>query len=361
MTEFSPSRLRLARERHRLFQRDLAKRCGVTPQTVSNWEGGRTAPSDADVATISKTLSFPVGFFYRVPIDPLPPGSASFRARTKMSARDRNAALSAGDLARELADWIEERFELPAVRLPDLSGQNPELAARLIRTEWMLGGRPIPNMIHLLESSGVLVFSLAQDCRDLDAFSFWWGSRPIVLLNTMKSAERSRIDAAHELFHLVAHREETGKKEEEEADVFAGVFLMPEEDVLGRISRVAGIRQLIDKKTRWGVSLAALVVRLHRLGRLSDWQYRSLFIEISKQGYRRAEPCSVPRERSMLLSKVFDFLQSRGINARKVASELDWPADQLHELLFGLGAAMLPLEGGAGGSPRRENEHLRLV
>ena len=33
----------------------------------------------------------------------------------------------------------------------------------------------------------------------MDAYSFWRRGVPYVFLNTMKSAERSRMDAAHEL------------------------------------------------------------------------------------------------------------------------------------------------------------------
>lgn len=361
MSDFSPSRLRLARERRRLLQKEFARRCQVNPQTVSNWESAATVPSAQAVAKIASVLSFPEAFFYRPEIDRLPDGAASFRARTRIPARHKHAALAAGELARELAGWIEERFELPPVRLPDLKGYPPDVAAQVVRTEWLIGERAVPNMIHLLESRGVLVFSLAQDCQEIDAFSFWADGRPIVLLNTLKSPERSRADAAHELFHLIAHTEETGKKEEFDADSFAGAFLMPSGDVLQRIARVASLQQLIEAKKRWGVSVAALVYRLHRLEIISDWQYRQLFVELSRRGYRRHEPDSLDRERSALLAKVFDSLRASGLRVRHVADELAWPAEQLSEFLFGLGATILPVEGGGCGGRTNQRNHLRLV
>lgn len=361
MGEFNPERLQLARERRRLFRKELAARCEVTPQTVSNWELGLTTPVPEAIARIASELGFPEKFFTLPELDRLPEGAANFRARTKLSARDKHAALAAGDLARELAVWIESRFELPPVRLPDLKEYSPELAAQVIRTEWMLGERSIPNMVHLLESRGVLVFSLCQDCQELDAFSFWSGPRPIVLLNTMKSPERSRIDAAHELFHLVAHTEETGKKEEEDSDLFAGIFLMPKGDVLKHIPKVISLQQLAQSKQRWGTSLSSLVYRLHKLEKLSDWQYRTLFVELSKRGYRTNEPNSIPREQSMLLTKVFDSLRSQGIGLRQVAVDLGWPLPQLQEFLFGLGATMMSVEGGGSGGGPGQRDHLRLV
>jgi Zn-dependent peptidase ImmA (M78 family) len=334
----------------------------MAAQTVSNWESAVNVPSPEAIERFASELNFPPEFFFLPDLDRLPEGAANFRARTKVPARQKRAALAAGDMARELASWIEARFELPPVRLPELHGQSPDLAARVIRTEWLLGHRPIPNMIHLLESRGVLVFSLAQDCHEIDAFSFWSGARPIVLLNTMKSAERSRADAAHELFHLVAHREETGKKEEQDSDEFSGAFLMPEGDVLNQVPRVVSMQQLIQIKQRWGVSVAALVYRLHKLKKLTDWQYRTLFVELSKRGYRSEEPNSRPRDGSMLLTKVFESLRETGVTPRRVAAELCWPLQQLNEFLFGLGATMLEFEGGgSGGKGPGKRDNFRLV
>ncbi len=361
MSSFSPVRLQIARERRKLFRKELAALCEVTPQTVSNWETGKTEPLPEAISRIASELDFPDRFFMQPEFDRLPEGAANFRARTKLAARDKHAALAAGDLACELAAWIENRFELPPVRLPDLKGYPPELAAQVVRTEWLLGERSIPNMVQMLESRGVLVFSLCQDCQELDAFSFWSGPRPIVMLNTMKSPERSRIDAAHELFHLLAHTEETGKEEEEDSDTFAGIFLMPKGDVLRQIPRILSLQHLIQVKQRWGTSLASLVYRLHKLEKLSDWQSRTLFIELSKRGYRTSEPNSIPREQSTLLSKVFEALRSQGLTLRHVAADLAWPLPQLQELLFGLGATMMGVEGGGGSSGPGQKNHLRLV
>ena len=54
-------------------------------------------------------------------------------------------------------------------------------------------------MLHVLEAKGVRVFSLAENTRNVDAFSSWREERPFVFLNMQKTAERSRFDAAHEL------------------------------------------------------------------------------------------------------------------------------------------------------------------
>jgi Zn-dependent peptidase ImmA (M78 family)/DNA-binding XRE family transcriptional regulator len=363
MAVFNPTRLLLAPERRGLLAKDLASKCQVTPQTVTHWESGETRPSEELIVRIAEVTGFPLAFFSLGDIDSLPEGSVTFRARSRIPARQKRSALAAGTLARELTIWIEQRFDLPKVSLPDLTDQPPDLVARIIRAEWMLGDKPIPNMIHLLESRGVFVLSLAEDVHELDAFSFWSGKRPIVLLNTMKSAERSRMDAAHELMHLLAHREETDKSEEEEANKFAGAFLMPKESLFANAPRIPALPQLIDAKRRWGVALAALVVRLHEVGILSDWQYRMLFIDLSKRGYRTREPNPIPqRESSTLLAQVFRFLAGQNIKPATVARELAWNRKQIEELIFGLGATLISVDGGRHRAATREKEnHLRLL
>jgi len=85
-------------------------------------------------------------------------------------------------------------------------------------------------MIHLLESKGVRVFSLAIDAREVDAFSTWKAETPMVFLNTFQNFEHSRYDAAHELGHIgscIGHATPNGREAEREADLFASAFLMP--------------------------------------------------------------------------------------------------------------------------------------
>src|SRR6185437_11273369 len=108
----------------------------------------------------------------------------------------------------------------------------------------------------------------AEDTKRVDAFSFWKGERPLIFLNTFKSPERSRFDAAHELGHLVLHKHggpKQGRSAEHEAHLFAASLLMPSEDVLAVIPFVRSLDQIVNWKSRWGVSVAALAYRLHKL------------------------------------------------------------------------------------------------
>jgi Zn-dependent peptidase ImmA (M78 family) len=268
-----------------------------------------------------------------------------------MSAVQRDMALSQGALALHLNRWLEEKFELPAPSVPELSREKtPEAAAEALRREWGLGNTPIRNMVHLLESKGVRIFSLSVKALEVDAFSMWQAETPFVFLNTQKSAEHSRFDCAHELGHLVLdkHAACQGRESERRADAFASAFLMPRASILAHVPKFSTIEQLVKLKRNWGVSVAALAYRYHALGLLTDWHYRSIYINLAKNGYSKSEPAPVAHEASQLLAKAFTALSAEGVHRQQIAKELRLPLAELDDLLLGLTFGRI--EGGRQGS-----------
>jgi len=350
---FNPSRLTLARKRRGLTMTKLAAAVGVDPRSISGYEKGEFSPDDDRLAKLSAVLGFPEAFFFGDDLDEPTPDIASFRALSRMTAGQRDTALGSGAIALMLNGWIESRFELPSPDLPDLSQEaDAEAAAMALRQQWALGELPVKNMVHLLESKGVRVFSLSVDASEVDAFSMWRQSTPFVFLNTKKSAEHSRFDAAHELGHLVLHRHGSpqGREAEIQANAFASAFLMPRATVLAYAPRVATIDHLVKLKKYWSVSAAALTYRLHVVGALTDWHYQSLYIELSSRGYRKREPDEGQRESSQILQKVFAALRNESISKGDIASELCVSVEELDQLVFGL--ALTALKGGGARSKR---------
>ena len=344
--------------------RRLAELIGVEPRSVSAYEKREFSPDTDKLQEISKVLRFPTSFFFGDDLKEPSPQSASFRALSRMTASQRGMAHGAGAIALLLNEWIEERFELPAVNLTDLSRgeRDPEAAAAAIRQQWALGELPVKNMVHLLESKGVRVFSLSMDAVEVDAFSMWYDDKPFVFLNTLKSAEHGRFDAAHELAHLVLHRHggPQGQEAEREAHAFAAAFLMPRASVLARPPRFATTDSLVKLKKDWIVSVAALAYRLHTVGILSEWHYRQLYIDMSSRGYRTSEPEGAPRETSQLLEKVFAALREEGVSKKEVAEQLHIFPEEIEQLVFGLTVTGLPTALGPPSLTARRAQ-LRLV
>lgn len=255
-----------------------------------------------------------------------------------MTAARREAALAAGSIGFLISDWVRDRFDTPRPAVPNLSSRSPEEAAQTLRQEWGIGEKPVANMIQLLEAKGVSVFSLAENTAEVNAYSLWRKDIPYVFLNTFKTAESSRFDAAHELAHLVMHQDGKvrGREAEDQADQFASAFLMPRASVVASLPRVIDVNQLIHLKKKWGVSLAALAHRSHKLAIISDWRYRDLYIEITKQGFHRNEPNAIPREVSFVWQKVLNALWAEGTTQNDIANAISVPDQEVSDLLFGV-------------------------
>jgi Zn-dependent peptidase ImmA (M78 family) len=343
---------------------ELAQRTGRTYRALTKLESGQSEPNPETVAALSEALAFPEDFFYATAPELLLAPNASFRAFTRMTQRQRDAALGAGSLALELSRWVEDRFELPDPDVPDvpISDFKPEAAAAAVRAAWGLGERPIRNMVHLLESKGVRVFSLREKCVEIDAFSVWRDNRPFVFLNSMKTAEHGRFDAAHELGHLVMHRRDQpqGRQYESEADQFASAFLMPASDVKAAGAGISTLGGLVTLKARWLVSVSALAYRMHALELLTKWHYHSICVQISKLGFRKREPNPISRETSLVLQKVFSALRAEGVSRPQIARDLRLHPDDVSALVFGL--VVTGLDGGKMEPPSTPpRADLRLV
>lgn len=334
---FNPSQLRLARKRRALTLTKLAEQSGVSLRSLTSYENGRQPPNTENLDKLASALSVPSTFFSRETVETIPVAAASFRKLSKTSATRRDAVLANASLTVQFFGTVATRFRLPEPEIPSLDKLAPAEAAELVRHRWELGDRPVANMIHLLEAKGVRVAALGHEYTDIDAFCFFRDSIPYVFLNTSRSAERQRFDAAHELGHLVLHGEQdmdpsSSKEREAQANEFAANFLMPSSRVLSQSMRAASIDRILAARSFWKVSAMAMTHRLHELNLLSDWQYRTTCIELSDRGYRSSEPGGISAESSQLLRKVM-FGSANKVTIATAARSLDLEADDVVEFV----------------------------
>lgn len=347
MTE---SRITLARMYRGLNKRELAEAVNVSPRAITGFEKGETKPSTDTMERIAAALRFPVSFFELPEVDLPQPSAVSFRARRRMSRKQRDQAISSSAFGIGFSDWLDKNFDLPSVDIPDLSGMHPEEAATMLRSIWKLGEMPIADMISTLEAHGVRVFSITEASLAVDAYSFWNESngRPFVFLTTAKSGERRRMDAAHELGHLCMHRkidlEEETREIEREADTFASAFLMPRSGFISSVPRGCTLSDFLRIKQVWKVSLAACVYRAHALGLLTDWQYRNMFKTMSSNGMRKEEPLPMIPERSQVATKVIDLERQEFGSIEEIIRETGIPHSLIQSITFS--SPGVAIEGG---------------
>lgn len=339
---FEETRLKLARARRGLTAKALAEQAGVSVDTIKRLEKGQNKPEPHTIAKLAEALDYPEVFFFGSKVDTIDPSAVSFRSFSKMTARERDASLGAGTVGLMLSAWVEERFGLPEPELLDLSYESdPEIAATHMRQHWSLGQQPIADLLALLEVKGIRLFSLTENTASVNAFSFWRGGRPYMFLNNFKTPESSRYDAAHELAHLVMHMHgdpKKGRNVEREANAFASAFLMPTEDVLARIPARVTTDTIIRAKARWRVSAMAMAYRLHQLKCLSEWQYKSICIDLTRRGYRTGEPSGIAREKSKVWRQVLTMLWQERVTKADIARELGLPLREIEGLIWSLTA-----------------------
>lgn len=346
--QFNPTRLKLARIRKKMTFKALAEAIGMSAKMVSMHEKEDCLhePHEQTIIAFAKALNYPESFFFGEDIEELDPTIISFRSLKKMKASQEYAAIGAGQLALIINSYFESNFNLPKVALPDLRNFQPETAAEAIRDYWGLGTKSIRNVVHLLEMKGVRVYSLAENTIDVDAFSFWKDNTPFILLNTQKSGERSRFDAAHELGHLLLHRHGSpqGNDLEREADQFASAFLMPKSSILASKPAFPSLDSIIQLKKNWLVSTMALIVRMKNVGAITEWQYRNLMVEASRKGLKTYEINGIKREKSLVIEKVLSTLAAQNITLPIIGKRLNLPLDEISNLLFKFGVI-------SGGTP----------
>jgi len=82
----------------------------------------------------------------------------------------------------------------------------------------------------------------------------------------------------------------------------------------------------------------ALAYRLGHFDRpmLTEWQYRSICIELGKRGYRSGEPDGIARESSVVWGKILAELWSDRKNLKDLADDLLLPVGEVEMLLSGI-------------------------
>jgi hypothetical protein len=113
---------------------------------------------------------------------------------------------------------------------------------------------------------------------------------------------------------------------------------------LAEVPYGATLKQIVKAKKRWKVSAFNLAKRSHKLGLLSEWQYRSICIELSKRGKKNEPQPMKARETSQVLDKVFRTLKAEGMSKADVARELALPIEEMNKSIFGL-LSLQALEG----------------
>jgi Zn-dependent peptidase ImmA (M78 family)/transcriptional regulator with XRE-family HTH domain len=351
MAPFDPRRLALARCAAGKTKSDLARDLGLSPASISQYEAGNTTPRPGVIAELALLLAVDPAYFQRMPgRREVSPASRSFfrslRA-TRQFERDEADALS--EHVYDVIAFVESRATLALPDLPslpvrrDATRTQVEEFAAAVRTQWSVAeGRPIANVVRLMESRGVFVCRPPGVSGRVDAFSRWFDTRPLVVLSDDKQDKaRSRFDATHELGHLVMHHEPefSDRMQERQAHAFAAAFLMPAGEVTDHLPvrppRLDDWEALQQAQRRWGVSIAALLYRAKELGTLTDSAFRRAMTRYNdlKLGAADGRALGTPETPQLLSEAVKIVMRHNRWGFEEFASQLCFTPRQLTAVL----------------------------
>ena len=351
---FMGSRLAEARRARGITASDLASMVEVSVQSLSKYENEHQTPRWDTVERLARTLGMPSQYFFRPSPDE---DQKPVFWRSKLSAQsvDLDRAEVRLRWLKEMVDYLGSFFDFPRLALVDLDvPADPtrittdfiEEAANAVRAEWSAVQGPLPDVIEKVEASGILVSRIHVHAEKVDAFSQWsdrFGIPFLMLSRDKASAARQRFDALHELAHILLHRgvkqehlnnRATYKLFEKQADTFASFMLLPERDFVDELYAPT-LDGMLSLKPRWGVSVAAMIMRCQSLDLLDEFSSKRLWMNYTRRGWRKGEPFDgkMEKEKPHLIRRSFEMLLEEGVQTvGDIRNALPFPAEDLEEL-----------------------------
>lgn len=362
MSNFNGERLKLARIYRNMTASELADKIGVTRQAVMQYEKNESNPKLETEFTIITTLHFPRDFFYKENSNILPVENTFFRALSSTKKIDLQTQEEKTKMIVYIYEFLSRFFNYPKLDLPDEDinvnledKNNIEDIAMKLRNYWGVGEQPIENMVNLLENKGIIVSTLNIGKKKIDAFTQAHKIEGkdrycVVLSNDKQSVARRNFDAAHELGHIVLHKNieklsemslEEQRELEEQANCFAAAFLLPKNKFFNELVQPLNLEYYKELKKKWKVSIAAMVMRARQLGRINNSQYVDLVKNMNYRKWRTREPLDNQwkLQQTILFKKSIDMLKNNNIlSASQFVYEigkfgLPMYAEDLEELL----------------------------
>jgi len=302
-TEQVNTRIRKQREAMRMTVSQLAGRVGVSRNTITNYEAGKTEPSAGDLVRLTGALGCSISDLLQG--ETTPPPRFAFRAHSPLR-KDPAITVSARKYLRaydEIEEIMDSRLcgklrKFTCDNDGPLTDREIEMEANTLRQMTGIHDTGPENITSMLEGLGVRTLFFEYDGKGLEGLSTIQGDMILVMLRHRKKVvERTIFSAAHELGHLVLHpqlftsdnddTEVDCKRYEREADKFAGNFLVPSDELVRvwkeeRLNRLSLFNALILLKRVFHVSFHCLYRRVTELG-LAPTQEPGIFINQTKR------------------------------------------------------------------------------
>ncbi|WP_010648778.1 helix-turn-helix domain-containing protein [Oceanobacillus massiliensis] len=347
---------------HGYSRKQLSDILGVTEQAVWQYENNYTSPKMQVINELKQVFNVKNKYFYTNDVlkktnktETVNVMNIAYRSKIMNVVSKTQAEAKHIEYLDTFVDYLTAKVRYPTmqiIRLRDevISYLNNSTDDRLVQINKVaelarkkLGFRNDTNedLMFLVEKSGVFIFEKALG-EEIDAYSLWTNNeRPYIILGNMKrSASRRNFDIAHELAHILLHyrieftnldRKEH-KNIENEANIFAGTFLLPEDEFRNDMKDILHITNpdaYIDLKKKWSVSLQVLGYRAAKLRIIEPKTHRNFYAALHRKGYLKKEPLDelIPIQKPMKVKSIIDLVSKKGLLDIRRMIETDWKVE----------------------------------
>jgi len=340
--KFNPEMLIIARESRGLTQSKLSRLLSVSQGKISKIESGLLGVTHDMLENLSDKLDYPEKFFYAE--------EQVYGCGVSMIYHRKRQSLSSSKLGMIHAETNIRRIHLARLlRSIEISENkfryldsdeydgNVEQIARIVRGMWLIPKGPVKNLTKSIEDAGGIVIRCDFGTALVDGLSQWvQGLPPIFFINNRLLGDRLRYTLAHELGHIIMHKTPNPNMEDE-ANRFASELLMPREDISSNLNSIS-LKKLASLKPYWKVSMSSLLMRAFALGKISERNYRYLWMKMGKAGYRTKEPAEleIPIEEPTLFRDILSsHLNELNYSTSDLSSLLDMKEHELRSKYLG--------------------------
>lgn len=294
-----------------MTRKELATKLDITEQAIWQFEKNEISPKTSVKLKMTNLFGVRSDYFSQMSSNSnFDMTSVAFRneaENTRKATDIQEAYLNALD---SLVVYLESIVTIPNQKIIDLvdtlsqkeqDNASLEEIALFVR-EFLEVSGDNSDLLYRLEKSGIYIFERNM-ANNEDAYSIWSNNnRPFIILGIGKTAVRRNFDLAHELGHLLLHRnidfstlsKDEFLEKESEANNFASYFLLPKEEFCKDMTNLVGKRvsnpdNYIDLKLKYSVSIQALEYRAFKLGLISPSQHGYFYRLINKNNYRTFE------------------------------------------------------------------------
>ncbi len=325
--------LRLARN---LSLEALAAAMGgiVTKQAISKYENNKAQPSQVVLAKLADVLGVKAAYLFQEPN--INVEFIAYRKHTHLLKKEQ----------KRVQNIIEQALE-DRVRLQELSGQfnssmipvkkwhvddlqDAERAAEELRVQWKLGLDPIGNTCNTLEEHGLAVIAVDANEKFDGISAIAYDDEHSVKAAAIATrrnnipGERQRLNMTHELGHVIL--DISDKVDEESAAFrFGAALLAPRERLIKEVGEKRALiepEELLLLKQQFGLSMQALIYRLHELEIINYSYYKQWWPMFDSLGWRKKEPNELPYEKPTWTRRTALRLLAEGVINQQYAEKV---------------------------------------